>query len=713
MRYLLIILLLPMVASGTIVNLTSGDLPYTASTDDDTLRISGTAIYSGTNGINVTASGVFLDLGEDSLIFDTAGGGNHYGIRLYSSADSCIISGGLIVHGCDDADTSEYNTCLKMYPNIDNWIEDTYFYVKSWASNCIQHPSNSGMTYNYHFKKCEFVSDCSLYYSRGDFQAAMADLIVRCHLGPDSFHFVIDSCEFTKGFHSAAHFSGAASKYQVVGASNASPIVIDICNLYDEEASHYFSTGDIVEVEHVEGNTAANGIWEITVTDPNSFSLDGSTGNGAFVVGDTAGRATRDMRVRAHVFGSHFMTDDRNYLYEWDSCGTPGDACGTYLSSANGYDIAFWHGGPSIIENNVCSSGVDIGGSRIILLDNCLGASGDSTIVRNNQFIGNEGPYGEALGAYGKCTIARIRSIDGENPCGFIAFRNNTIRITCDSSLATPNDATPAFGYEGRGLFISNRSYDSGHVVIENNTFESVANSDSVFCYGIALGPFVPDKDFIFRNNHFKYDDIGIFLGVEYDCDSVVFTGDTFTLHTNPTYDRTAIWVDPSSMGGRDAVNNIFRNCTWLSNAADTSVNFGTLGSNDGEITFQELIHVYVKSNTNDMLISDADIYIENDYDVTVHTGGSASRGYDSAFVSYYYVEESGSDSAKSSFNPFYLIAEKGEYRDSVEITIDYNYTDIDTVYLATDGDIKEDGQESPESGPPISGITIQGVTIK
>ena len=64
----------------------------------------------------------------------------------------------------------------------------------------------------------------------------------------------------------------------ITGATNASPISITC-------ASHGFSTGDTVTVSGVTGNTAANGIWVITSTGANTFTLNGSSGNGAYISG--------------------------------------------------------------------------------------------------------------------------------------------------------------------------------------------------------------------------------------------------------------------------------------------------------------------------------------------------------------------------------------------------------------------------------------------
>jgi hypothetical protein len=64
----------------------------------------------------------------------------------------------------------------------------------------------------------------------------------------------------------------------ITAATNAAPIVIT-------SAGHNLSTGTLVTISGVTGNTAANGTFQVTVIDANTFSLGGSTGNGAYVSG--------------------------------------------------------------------------------------------------------------------------------------------------------------------------------------------------------------------------------------------------------------------------------------------------------------------------------------------------------------------------------------------------------------------------------------------
>jgi hypothetical protein len=64
------------------------------------------------------------------------------------------------------------------------------------------------------------------------------------------------------------------SSHTITGATNAIPIVISTFS------GHGYSTGDVVYINGVAGNTAANGFFKCTVIDSTSFSLDDSSGNG-------------------------------------------------------------------------------------------------------------------------------------------------------------------------------------------------------------------------------------------------------------------------------------------------------------------------------------------------------------------------------------------------------------------------------------------------
>ena len=67
-----------------------------------------------------------------------------------------------------------------------------------------------------------------------------------------------------------------------VTGNTVSPIVI-------EATAHGLTTGTQIVVSAVQGNTAANGTFTITFVDADHFSLDGSTGNGAYTGGGNYG----------------------------------------------------------------------------------------------------------------------------------------------------------------------------------------------------------------------------------------------------------------------------------------------------------------------------------------------------------------------------------------------------------------------------------------
>jgi hypothetical protein len=70
----------------------------------------------------------------------------------------------------------------------------------------------------------------------------------------------------------------------ITSSTNATPIAVTV-------TAHGYSTGDTVVITSHGTNTNANGTWEITVTGANTFTLDGSAGNGT-------GGATGTVRLR-------------------------------------------------------------------------------------------------------------------------------------------------------------------------------------------------------------------------------------------------------------------------------------------------------------------------------------------------------------------------------------------------------------------------------
>jgi len=74
-------------------------------------------------------------------------------------------------------------------------------------------------------------------------------------------------------------FIGIVKIGDIATATNASPIVVTTT------AEHNLNPGDSVFISGALGNTAANGFWNITIINSTSFSLNGSTGTGAYTSG--------------------------------------------------------------------------------------------------------------------------------------------------------------------------------------------------------------------------------------------------------------------------------------------------------------------------------------------------------------------------------------------------------------------------------------------
>jgi subtilisin-like proprotein convertase family protein len=73
-------------------------------------------------------------------------------------------------------------------------------------------------------------------------------------------------------------YAGISRSGAITAASKPGTITIT-------SANHGLQTGDRVEISGVEGDTAANGSWVITVLSPDQFSLNGSSANGTYTGG--------------------------------------------------------------------------------------------------------------------------------------------------------------------------------------------------------------------------------------------------------------------------------------------------------------------------------------------------------------------------------------------------------------------------------------------
>lgn len=103
----------------------------------------------------------------------------------------------------------------------------------------------------------------------------------------------------------------------ITGATNASPIVIT-------SNGHNLTTGALVTVAGVTGNTNANGTRRVTVINANTFSLDGSVGNAAYISGGVWNTAAiYEIELTAQVTNSLDVGKTYTIVVSWTFSGQP------------------------------------------------------------------------------------------------------------------------------------------------------------------------------------------------------------------------------------------------------------------------------------------------------------------------------------------------------------------------------------------------------
>lgn len=216
----------------------------------------------------------------------------------------------------------------------------------------------------------------------------------------------------------------------VTGATNASPIVIQC-------ASHTLLTGDRVTIAGVGGNTAANGTRAVTYVDATHFSLDGTTGNGAWTSGGTvnpefatvsAAKAGND----THNIDGGYLTIDTDTRWCKKHSATTGNIGTLSLSSI--------YGGT-----------VKLDGTNVRLIPYASG-TGNVPVTGDLLYQGGGSVVGELLGVWSDINTTPTTAGSAMPATGFIKIKNktggnfanaDTIKITSNSgtTIATASAA--------------------------------------------------------------------------------------------------------------------------------------------------------------------------------------------------------------------------------------------------------------------------------
>lgn len=118
---------------------------------------------------------------------------------------------------------------------------------------------------------------------------------------PGAYHVSQPSATGAPGYTNTASLTIPQSSSPggvITAASNASPIAVTTTS------PHGRATGDTVFIAGALGNTAANGAWIITVTGANSYTLNGSAGNGAYTASSATEYTPTLMAFTADVSGT-------------------------------------------------------------------------------------------------------------------------------------------------------------------------------------------------------------------------------------------------------------------------------------------------------------------------------------------------------------------------------------------------------------------------
>ncbi|MFO0977185.1 MAG: ubiquitin-activating E1 FCCH domain-containing protein [Planctomycetaceae bacterium] len=184
-----------------------------------------------------------------------------------------------------------------------------------------------------------------------------------------------------------------AAPQTIVGASNTTDIVIT-------SVAHGLKTGEKVRITGVEGNTAANGTFYVTVLTADTFQLTGVTGNGSYTQGGTFTKLTE---LRSELPLGQYRafirtTDDAGRVSDWSAAYNFEVATAVEITRPKG---ATFQNSQKV---TVAVIGTPTSGSYVLEF-NVWNAAGNSATTYRTAAI----PY--AVAAPANATAAEIRSL--------------------------------------------------------------------------------------------------------------------------------------------------------------------------------------------------------------------------------------------------------------------------------------------------------------
>jgi len=391
-----------------------------------------------------------------------------------------------------------------------------------------------------------------------------------------------------------------------------------------------------------------------------NIALHTSPGQGIMV----CGRSQTTNAVKALIYNNTITCDARNDTYTSYS--------GTCQSAANPYSIALLKAAPgSEVFGNTVVSGTTYGGSRGILIENCIGAADDYIKVYNNYVDVHEGPnveYGSGLAVHG----LRVRAIDG-NEINYVHIFDNQFICTGDNLPETQdyNDAVSTLRYSDEVTTTS--------IIIERNLFRAKANSPGVLSLAVSFD-YTESGGLVFRNNRVEGDGTLMMFGYGNGSGAnVTLEGDTLAF-LSPTYDGETYHLGYLGLNF-SCTNNKACDITYENGTSDTDINYANAGTLN--LALQRSLPVYVEGR-NGLPVAGAVVTVENNYDNTVLSGTTNGYGRLEGAVTYRFESRTQGDS--TGYNDFTVKVRK--YNDSTVVTRSISATSsLPTVTLNnTDG---------------------------
>jgi hypothetical protein len=623
-----LLLLLPGGAKGATTIIHS--LPYPATQAgtaySETLMVSGGNLVGTGSGITITGHDIVLNLGGDTITYNTSRG-NSYGITFSGNPYNIKIIGGWIIDKCaptyDSISSAKYDTCGSGAP--------IYFSGGSPRNITIL---NTNLIVA---GKGEMATPTHCIYSPG----ITSDNVLFDH---------VRMWDYSPWFGQRDHYLGFAVNIKAVATGSETNLRFRNCRIFIAPGGGIVTQGNgptYLCRSEVVGCTISVDQRNIQWPCPSGDIMHGS-GNAYDILLQRVASGTRA---------------DSNYLYS-----------GTLYGGSEGICI---EGGIGTLANPIfirwntidIHEGFDDYGY-------CTGYGIKERYYNANVNSPNNVP-GYYIYILNNNIIVTANSAG--DPCGFTAYSDNVVGIApCMSDAANPN-ISPR---DGTGMRIENN-----HVVAYNvgamGAYASALSLDG----GVGLGD---TTLYIFRNNYWESDAYPICMaGANNGSQNMLLSGDTVVVRqsTKQSFASTYTAIYPNMCGaGTNAwgsSGDVFLDMVYGASTSDTNINL-TMVTNNQTISLKRTIYVHVIGSDNQPVVG-ATVTIKNAYNATVLSLTTNAYGIASGIVTYWFESNNLTDS--TTFNPFSIKAKK--LTDSTTVTgktVAWNaYTFYDTLH-ATGG---------------------------